>query len=130
MELLCKDESLTGTLLHEFAVPVRGDTMTVKDIITARVAAEVEDYNRRLPTIFRGLVRPSQAERVLNGYRLPQNSRPIDAEKQTYIALEAFRTRAFLLLIDDRQADALDEEVPLRETTSISFIRLTPLIGG
>ena len=130
MQLLFKDESLTGSVFHEIKVPVDRTTLTVRDIITARVTAEVTDYNRRLPSVFRGLVRPSEAEEVLDGYRLRQKDRPIDAEQQTYVALDAFRKRAFILLVDDRQADNLDEVVLLQSDTSISFVRITPLIGG
>ena len=130
MQLRFKDESLTGSVLHELKVPVDRTTLTVRDIITARVTAEVTDYNCRLPSVFRGLVRPSEAKEVLDGYQLRQKDRPIDAEQQTYVALDAFRKRAFILLVDDRQADNLDEVVLLQSDTSISFVRLTPLIGG
>ena len=130
MHLIFRDESLAGTSVHEFKVSVDEQSLAVKDIITARVTAEVTDYNRRLPSVFRGLVRPSEAEEVLDGYRLRQKDRPIDAEQQTYVALDAFRKRAFILLVDDRQADNLEEIVLLQSDTSISFVRLTPLIGG
>ena len=130
MQLLFRDESLTGSVFHEIKVPVDRTTLTVRDIITARVTAEVTDYNRRLPSVFRELVRPSDAEDVLDGYRLRQKDRPIDAEQQTYVALDAFRKRAFILLVDDRQVDDLEEIVPLQSDTSVSFVRLTPLIGG
>ena len=45
-------------------------------------------------------------------------------------AVAAFTKNAFLILVDERQATSLDEEVELGSTTRISFVRLTLLVGG
>jgi hypothetical protein len=54
----------------------------------------------------------------------------IDAEQQTYRALEAFQNNGFFLLVNDRQAESLDEEVWLGAGATASFVKLTPLVGG
>lgn len=54
----------------------------------------------------------------------------IDAEKQVYVALDAFTKNGYFLLIDTIQSESLEQEVFLKSTTSISFIKLTPLVGG
>jgi hypothetical protein len=105
------------------------ERVTVRELIRSRVYQEVQDYNRHQPAVYRGLVQPTDAELTLNGYEL-RKARTIDWKKQYDKAVEAFETNGFLILIDDRQADSLDEEIVVRPDTSVSFLRLTALVGG
>jgi hypothetical protein len=123
------DETAIGKVLNQISIEVENEIMTVRELIKARVFAEVESYNERLPEYFSGLVQPTEAERVLNGYKMRER-RKIDAERQFYIALDAFQKNSFFLLIDNRQPDTLDEEVLITNDTTVSFIKLTPLVGG
>jgi len=127
--ILIKDESATGKILNEIMIAVENELTTVKEIIEARVYAEVEAYNQKLPEYFNGLVQPSDTERTLNGYKL-RTPRKIDPEKQTYIALDAFQKNGYFILIDDRQAETLEQEILVNKDTSVSFVQLTPLVGG
>jgi hypothetical protein len=34
------------------------------------------------------------------------------------------------MLVDDRQVEDLDEEIELRVSTEVSFVKLIPLVGG
>ncbi len=129
MKILIKDELLSGKSVNEIELDFSSETVTVKDVISARVNKEVEDYNKRLPEYFNGLVEPLDAEKTLNGYKL-KAKKVIDAEKQIYIALDAFQRNGFFVLIDNHQADSLDEQIVLKATTTISFVKLTPLVGG
>jgi hypothetical protein len=83
----------------------------------------------RDPEYFRGLVQPTDAERVLNGYKLRQR-RKIDWEEQYRRATEAFERNGFLILADDQQVENLDDEIEIRVNTEVSFVRLVPLVGG
>ena len=76
-----------------------------------------------------GLIQPARAERVLNGYKMKKGDL-IDAEKQTYVALDAFQKNGFFILVDDQQVENLKEEILINDDTKISFVRLTPLVGG
>ena len=72
------------------------------------------------------LVQPTEKEIALNddkGMRL-------NSEKHITRALTAFCTNGFVLLVDDRQVDDLDDEVELNEASVVTFLRLTPLVGG
>ncbi len=129
MLIAIKDETFAGDLLNEIELEFASELVTVKDIIEARVLEEVRRYNDKRPEFFNGLVEPSDAERTLNGFKL-KNRRAVDAEKQVYIALDAFTRNAFFMLVDDRQAETLEEEVRLSKSTRISFVKLTPLVGG
>lgn len=125
MLLTLRDETFSGQLLHSLSLDVVSQTLTVQELIAARVEAEVQLYNQKLPS--HPLIVPSQAEQELNG--LP-TKRLIDTEKQIYVALDAFKKNGFFILIDDEQVDTLDQVVKISSQTKISFIKLTPLIGG
>ena len=116
-----KDEALTLEFLDE--------RVTVREVIRSRVYQEVTEYNARMPDHFRGLVQPIDAERVLNGFRLRQR-RKIDWQEQYRRAIEAFQRNGFLILVDDRQVNELDEIVELRHNTTVTFLKLVPLVGG
>jgi hypothetical protein len=96
------------------------------------VYQEVTEYNfrnRRQGGIFRGLVQPTNTERELNGFKVPKD-RDIDWEAQFERALAAFGRNGFFILIDDRQAEALDETIVIGPSTHVSFVKLTSLVGG
>lgn len=55
---------------------------------------------------------------------------PIDIKEETAKAMDAFRRRTFLILVDGKQIDSLDETLALTPSSKIVFLRLTPLVGG
>jgi hypothetical protein len=129
MLVLIKDELFTGKLTNELAIDFQVEIVSIQEIITQRVIAEVENYNLKLPEYFHGLVEPLDSEKTLHGYKL-KKKQLIDEEKQVYVALDAFQKNGFFILIDNIQAENLDQQVLLKPTTSISFVKLTPLVGG
>ncbi len=129
LALVVRDETPAGAVLAELSLVVPASTITARELIRSRVYHEVDDYNRRRPKEFRGLVEPTDAEKTLTGYRLRQFRR-IDSEEQYQRALAGFQKNQVLILVDDRQVESLDETVELRPTTKVSFLRLVPLVGG
>jgi len=127
--IIIKDATALGTVLNETQLNFSTTSVTIAEIIKARVTAEVTIYNQKLPAVFNGLVQPTLAEKVLNGFKLKKRQL-IDAEKQTYIALDAFQKNGFFVLVDDLQAESLEQKVEIRPNTTVSFIKLTPLVGG
>lgn len=127
--LTIKDETASGKTTNEINVAFPSELITVREIISARVTAEVDQYNNKMPEYFKGLVQPGDAERTLNGFKL-KAKRKVDAEKQCLIALDAFQKNGFFLLIDNIQSESLDQMVVINSNTNISFIKLTPLVGG
>jgi hypothetical protein len=127
--LTIHDEWATGETLLVLTLKVSSERITVRDLICQRVSHEVEEYNRRRPDTFRGLVQPTDSERTLNGYRLKQ-PRAIDVSTQLAKAIDAFRGNQIIVLVDDRQVESLDEEITPGPNTRVSFLRLTPLVGG
>jgi hypothetical protein len=123
------DETASGQKTNTFTLDCLTERMTVRELIRARIYQEVQDYNRREPEYFRGLVEPTAAERVLNGYKL-KAKRKIDWQEQFQRALEAFDRNGFFVLVGDRQAESLDEEFEVKVDTEVSFVKLVPLVGG
>jgi hypothetical protein len=125
----CYDETASGERTASLTLQFLTASVTARELIRRRVYEEVQEYNLSTPEFFRGLVQPTQAERVLNGYKLRQR-RKISWEEQYERALEAFKRNGFFMLVDNRQVESLDEEIELKVDTEVSFIKLLPLVGG
>ncbi|MEM6724054.1 MAG: hypothetical protein AAF598_08450 [Bacteroidota bacterium] len=128
-QIIVKDESAAGQLLHKITLSFQEEYITLKELIEGRVRAEVERFNASGAHRFNGLVQPNGAEVVLNGYELDAH-RKLDAEKQALTALSAFQQNGFFVIVDDQQVDQLDARITVQPDTSVSFIKLTPLVGG
>lgn len=127
--LIIHDETAVGKVLNTYQLIIPQETLTIAELIRLRVENEVDEYNSKLSGVFKGLVQPTDTERILNGYQL-RPKQLIDSEKQVYIALEAFQRNGFFVLINNLQAETLEETITITNSTTVSFIKLTPLIGG
>ena len=130
-ELVIRDETTAslGKPEHTFTVHVSGETISVRELIRQRVYQEVEQFNSRQPAVFRMLVQPNDTERTLNGYKF-HKPRLVDPETQFEKAIEAFNGNGFIILVDDRQVESLETEIALFPETSVTFLKLVPLVGG
>lgn len=132
--LTVRDETASGKVFHETPLQFPSERVTVRELIRERVYQEVHDFNRKQDAqVFHGLVQPTDTERVLNGdrteYRLKKH-RPIEWKEQFDKAVEAFDQSGFLVLLDNKQAESLDQEFTIRAGTHVSFVKLTLLVGG
>jgi len=125
------DESTAGDPARSFTLDFLEEHVTAREILRRRIYQEVTEYNAQKPERFWGLVQPSGAERELNGYRV-QGHRKLDWEQQYARATEAFERLGFIMLVDDRQIESLDQPVHLSldQPTEITFLKLVPLVGG
>ena len=130
-KLLIRDETTAslGKAEHTFTVHVSGETISVRELIRQRVYQEVEEFNKRQPAVFRMLVQPKDTERTLNGFKF-HKPRLVDPETQYERAVEAFQGNGFIILVDNRQVEDLETEIPLYPETSVTFLKLIPLVGG
>jgi hypothetical protein len=117
---------------------------TARDVIRRRIEVEATELNRAAAgeinstALADSLVVPSLVEMALNGnrrYGFRRNparaaAKVIEVEEQLRIALEAFEKGSFIMLFDGRQITMPDEELTLAESSSVTFIKLTPLVGG
>lgn len=127
--LSIRDETTSGRLLNEWSLQCLTERLTVRELIRSRVYQEVQDFNLKQPEIFRGLVQPTDAEQTLNGFKL-RKTRALDWKLQFDKAVAAFEANQILILVNDRQAISLDEEIQITPGTKVSFLRLTLLVGG
>jgi hypothetical protein len=132
--LTIRDETAMGDVYNELPLEFPSEQITVRELIRERVYQEVQDFNRRREEqIFRGLVQPTDTERILNGKRTEYRvkaGREIEWKAQFEKAIEAFGGNGFLVLIDDKQAESLDQEFVIGHGTQVSFVKLTQLVGG
>lgn len=127
--LRIRDENNLGSIYNELNLSFDKIEVSIKDIITQRVFQEIEEYNKKAANYKHALVQPKTDELMLNAVS-KQKKRSINTEKQLEVALHAFKNNGFFMLVDDRQAVGLDEVVVIRTNTTVSFIKLTPLVGG
>lgn len=129
------DESQIGKVSNQLEICLTESTISAAELIRLRIYAEVEEFNQHFQTsdCFYGLVQPSETERILNGGRVGfklNSRREIDPEKQALLALAAFKKNAYFLLVDDKQVGELSEMINLTERSKVTFLKLTPLVGG
>jgi hypothetical protein len=124
------DETFSGSSLNTIDISFNSEEITLKDIITARVEKEVEQYNSKATKPYLGLVTPTFFEKTLNNLTTLTPKRLVDCEKQTYIALDGFLKNQFFVFINETQIESLDAKFKVNEINKISFIKLTPLVGG
>lgn len=124
--LTITDESATGTILQKLSIQFESEYITVSELIEARIKEEIRKYETEFQSYKHGLVIPTNLEQRLNKKSTPK----IDLEKQFYVALDAFKKNGFFILVDDEQVEDLNQKVHIDETSRVSFIKLTPLVGG
>ena len=138
--LTIRDETLTGDPAGdgvELSLDALTERIPARELIRARVYQEADDHNRRVRQSnaeaqpYNGLVTPAAAERQLNGPRQGKVlAREVDWRAQFEAACAAFARNGFLILVDDRQVNDLDDPITLRAGTDVAFVRLTMLVGG
>lgn len=124
-----QDETTGQRQTRTWTLEFLDETITAREFIRRRVYEEVLEYNTKNIEVYRGLVQPTDTERALNTTK-PRERRKIDWEAQYHKALEAFERNGFVMLVNDTQVETLDEQVELREGTTITFLKLVPLVGG
>lgn len=137
--MLLTDE-IGGEVYSVGEVRFHKPVITVRELIGARVDLELEAHrereaivrNRAMPDISSRELQLNGAEKALrpsmflacrNG-ESPARDRMIEAAEQGFL-----RNRFFILL-DDRQAEHLDDQLELDKTGNVTFLQLTPLQGG
>lgn len=124
--LTVTDETAAGQVLSQLLLEFEAEYITVRELIEARIKAEIKKYEQNVIQYKNSLVLPNDLEQRLNN----KTRKKIDPEKQLYIALKAFQNNGFLVLLEDEQVENLEQQFLVDESTTVSFIKLTPLVGG
>jgi hypothetical protein len=144
------DEQRPGAerqLRHRLELPA--ERMTARDLIRCRIEADVAlnnaverarldgtiaDQDAKRDTGNKWLVAPGGVERALNGLRAygpgVERQPPVKSEPLIAVALKAFASNGFFMIFDGRQIVDLDEVLTVKEDSTVTFIRLVPLVGG
>ena len=123
--LTIHDETTSGERRQSLTLHLPDPTITARELIRARVFEEVRVYNAALPEHFLGLVQSTGTEREVNGYEF-REQRKLDWRAQNSAALEAFDRSGFVLLVDDRPVESLDEEIRVQPQTQVTFLKWAP----
>lgn len=102
--------------IHELQIQQKLDTQAVQHILNRQYLTNAE----------------IQAQAKHGAVKMPEplEVQTIDISRQIRKATEAFEKGVYVIVIDGEQAEALDQTVMLRPTSKITFLRLTPLVGG
>jgi hypothetical protein len=112
-----------------------GDPPTLRDLLAAVVRCEVAAFHerqerRRLERV----LAPDEIERGAEHGKVEMGGRgepqAVDAAEAVATAVQAFEDRLYLVFVDGRQVQELDERVALHEGSHLLFVRLVALIGG
>lgn len=118
-ELRYIDEVVPGKKSTEKIISFPLDRVSVRELITQRVAAEVAKYNNRQDSSDSLLIRPKT-----------ESPQMIDANQQIAKAIESFGSSSLLLLVNDKQIENLDDVIHITPNTVVTFLKLVPLVGG
>ena len=115
------------------------ERITPREIIQRRVESEVEALNKRKLAHAAGQdrsrsflidVEATSPEAVLNRPLMGRKPVLVHVEREATRAFQAFEKQRFIMLLDDKQIEALDDEVTVRAESQIVFLYLVPLKGG
>lgn len=131
-------------LRHRLELPT--ERMTARDLIRCRIEADVAMHNALERARLDGkiaadrgtsdgwLVTPGPVERALNGPREVHGPGSyldlIESERLIAVALKAFARNGFFMIFDGRQIVDPDEVLSVGHDSTVTFLRLVPLVGG
>ena len=129
--LTIKDETIYSSFgdQYVFKLWLKSNRLTVRELIRTRVEREVTEHNTQQSDKIRGLLQPQTMEQTLNLAR-PRKFQPLDWQEQYDKAVEAFQRNGFVILVNERQVENLDDWIEVQPETEVTFLRLVPLVGG
>ncbi len=126
-----RDEHFPSKAVTEMLLQLSSNTLTAADLISERVRAELDErHSSQLDGGHQFLVQPEADEVRLNGKKDGRTARAADPDVCVAKALEGFENNAFILLVDDKQIETLEEPIDISENSVVTFLKLTPLVGG
>lgn len=128
--------------LPNIALALLHEQLTVRELISQAVEEQIRDLllQRKLDADeARDILRRQyltdadvQAQSKAGAVKVPSDKslRPIAIADEVEKALDAFERGVYMVVVDGHQTDTLDEVLTLTPTSKITFLRLTPLVGG
>jgi hypothetical protein len=130
-QLILRDQRNAQALPQALVVQWQeGVPLTPRMLIAERVRIEWDARGMRPDASHRDRPAPLVETMRPDRPRSAQAAGPATLESVTALALEGFTRNAFFLVVDGRQATDLDEVIPLRPASEVTFVRLLALKGG
>ena len=137
-------ESPEAPDLAPISLRLLDERLSVAELIRRTVAEQVRELTvrRRLDAeqAGRALARhylsaeevAAQARRGAVRFPTARTGKPaqLDPALEVEKALRAFEAGTYVILVDGRRVERLDEVVPFSPGTKVTFLRLLPLVGG
>lgn len=122
-------QSMTGVVEKYMHLQLKSQYMTLVDLFRQQIQA------RLLAWQFQHKVNVAdhqidQYEKSLNMQQKNAWFEQLNIEQQVEQAIQSFKKKRFLVLVDDQQIQYLDQNFAITEHSLIQFIRLIPLVGG
>jgi hypothetical protein len=123
-ELVLPAESQTGK-----------DLLTLADLLSAVVTAEVEAFrSRQTEGRLHQILTPDRITQGLDRGKITSGGseldQAVDLRAAIDNALQSFADGFYYVFIDEEQQTELDKPVKLQPRSQLMFLRLTPLVGG
>jgi len=119
-DAMCEPQTIGNA---RFSAP----TITVREVIRARVELYLEALREQHPG--QGSADVMEGGRGF-GNTMFDDRAGRNRDRIVADAEQGFVDRRYFLLLDDRQAEHLDQEIDLAATTAATFLLITPLRGG
>ena len=115
----------TGQRLSHVRLALPAARLAVRELIAHKVRQEVEECLAHQRS---GLSGESLAPEELLG--VLSRAMPGAVEDEIVRAQQAFATRAYMIVVDNRPVWDPAAMLPLAPTTQVEFIKILPLVGG
>ena len=124
------DETATGEILDRILIELQGWDVPLRELIKSRVRSEILRFKQNNGDEYKGLV----AKQLGNGsptlsWKVPDDF-AIDEVEECQRAEEAFLRNGFMVIVEGKQVEDLDQILRLSPTSTIRFVRLIALQGG
>jgi hypothetical protein len=110
------EQRLTVAELIRLTVEEQVRTLVVRQRLAVEEAQELLDRH--------------YADQRTDPPRAPHQPHTISAKRETARAQRAFAEGRYVIIVNGRQVEQLDEEVVFDLDAKVTFLRLTPLVGG
>jgi hypothetical protein len=137
--MLLTDE-IGGEVYSVGEVRLHKPVITVRELIGVRVDLELEAHrdreadvrSRAMPGVSSRELQLNDAEKALRPsiFRAGGGEGSLARDRMIEAAEQGFLRNRFFILLDDRQAEHLDDQLELDKTGEVTFLLLTPLQGG
>ena len=130
-QITIKDGEVTGSTIQEFVIQLPLEEITVRELIRSRIYQNVKDFNQCRSVVAENPqpFERSEKERTLNGKKSGERH-TVEWQQNFDLACKAFERNQFLLFVDGKQLDSLEQTISVTTKSEIKFLSLTLLAGG